>query len=68
VYEAVWGGPIHRPDFRRKVLGTNGFLEPIGQSRPDQLGGPPAYLYRLGPSTLLDRPMVRISLLTEKEN
>jgi 8-oxo-dGTP diphosphatase len=26
VYEAVWGWPIHRADFRRKVLSVEGFL------------------------------------------
>jgi 8-oxo-dGTP diphosphatase len=68
VYEAVWGGPVHRPDFRRKVLSAKGFLEPAGAKRQDITGGPEAELYRPGPNTLLIPQMVRGSLLSQKES
>ncbi len=66
VYEAVWGGPVHRGDFRRKVLSAKGYLEPIGAAT-DRTGGPPAQLYRVGPATLLYPPMQRFGMLLGKQ-
>ncbi|HET9061223.1 MAG TPA: NUDIX domain-containing protein [Acidimicrobiales bacterium] len=65
VYEAVWGGPVHRGDFRRKVLSVQGFLVPTGEQDTDT-GGPPADLYRLGPVTQLHPPMARDAMLLAK--
>ena len=46
VYESVWGMPLHEANFRRKVLGTPGFVEPTGTTAPTD--GRPAQLYRRG--------------------
>jgi 8-oxo-dGTP diphosphatase len=64
VYEAVWGGPVHRADFRRKVLSASEFLRPTGEATP-RAGGPPAQLYRLGTATLLYPPMQRRGMLLD---
>lgn len=59
VYEAVWGMPLHEANFRRKVLGTPGFVEPTGATAPTD--GRPAQLYRKGPATSLHPPILRPS-------
>jgi 8-oxo-dGTP diphosphatase len=64
VYEAVWGGPVHRADFRRKVLSARDFLRATGEETP-RAGGPPAQLYRLGTATVLYPPMQRSGMLLE---
>ena len=65
VYEAVWGSPVHRGDFRRKVLSASDFLVPTGDVDTGT-GGPPADLYRLGANTQLHPPMLRDSMLLNK--
>jgi 8-oxo-dGTP diphosphatase len=65
VYEAVWGGPVHRGDFRRKVLSVDGFLVPTGE-HDTGTGGPPADLYRLGRATQFRPPMARRAMLLTK--
>ncbi len=57
VYEAVWGMPLHEANFRRKVLGTPGFVEPTGETAPTD--GRPAQLYRKGEATSLHPPILR---------
>jgi 8-oxo-dGTP diphosphatase len=57
VYEAVWGMPLHEANFRRKVLGTPGFVEPTGETAPTD--GRPAQLYRKGAATSLHPPILR---------
>lgn len=53
VYEAVWGTPLNPGNFRRKVLSTPGFVEPVdGLAPPRPGGGPPARRYRRGASRL----------------
>lgn len=47
VYEAVWNRPIDPANFYRKVLGTKGFVEPIGTKRRN------AALFRAGDATKL---------------
>lgn len=60
VYEAVWGAPLDPGNFRRKVLSTPGFVEPVdGLAPPGPGGGPPARLYRRGSSRVLSPPMLR---------
>ena len=58
VYEAVWGVTLDARNFHRKVTGTAGFLLPVGRATVRQ-GGRPAQLFRLGPATLLNPPMLR---------
>jgi 8-oxo-dGTP diphosphatase len=61
VYEAVWGEPLHAPNFRRKVLSVPGFVESAGETteRGGPRGGPRAALYRAGDARLLHPPMLR---------
>lgn len=60
VYEAVWGAPLHRQNFSRKVLATPGFVRPAGGKRdPLRTGGRPAELYRAGPAVELRPPLLR---------
>ncbi|HEY8985920.1 MAG TPA: NUDIX domain-containing protein [Streptomyces sp.] len=63
VYEAVWGTGLDRPNFRRKVLATPGFVEPAptGAARLTGGRGKPAALYRAGTATTLHPPLVRPS-------
>lgn len=60
VYEAVWGVDLHVGNFRRKVLSTFGFVEPVGEkAAPAGGGGRPAELYRRGPAVTLHPAMLR---------
>ncbi|GGS33810.1 NUDIX domain-containing protein [Streptomyces griseoviridis] len=62
VYETVWGTPLDRPNFRRKILATPGFVEPVpGAARLTGGRGKPAALYRAGPATALHPPLLRPS-------
>lgn len=60
VYETVWGVPLDRPNFRRKVLATPGFVRPV-EGPPRRTGGrgKPAALYRAGDATALHPPLLR---------
>ncbi|MFF3555469.1 NUDIX hydrolase [Streptomyces tsukubensis] len=60
VYETVWGVPLDRPNFRRKVLATPGFVEPA-EGPPRRTGGrgKPAALYRAGTAAALHPPLLR---------
>ncbi len=58
VYAAVWGAPPDLGNFRRKVLGTDGFVVPT-DSRGEATGGRPALLYRRGPAVTVSPPMAR---------
>lgn len=60
VYETVWGTPLDRPNFRRKVLASSGFVEPVpGAARLTGGRGKPAALYRAGTATTLHPPLLR---------
>ena len=49
VYEAVWGVHLDSANFRRSVLGEDGWVMPTGRrARPGSTGGKPAELYRAG--------------------
>jgi 8-oxo-dGTP diphosphatase len=58
IYEVVWGRTLDPRNFSRKVLNTDGFVEPTGEKRaPDT--GRPAALHRAGPATRLNPPILR---------
>lgn len=58
VYEVVWGIPLDPRNFNRKVIGTDGFVVPTGETRsPDT--GRPAALYRRGPAGTLYPSILR---------
>ncbi|GAA4824387.1 NUDIX domain-containing protein [Nocardioides caeni] len=60
VYAAVWGTPPDLGNFRRKVLGTEGFVVATdGRGSATEAGGRPALLYRRGPATVVQPPMTR---------
>jgi 8-oxo-dGTP diphosphatase len=60
VYETVWGVELDRPNFRRKVLATPGFVEPVGGPLRRTGGrGKPAALHRAGTATTLHPPLLR---------
>ncbi|MDQ0486824.1 8-oxo-dGTP diphosphatase [Streptomyces thermodiastaticus] len=60
VYETVWGTALDRPNFRRKVLATPGFVEAVpGAARLTGGRGKPAALYRAGPAAALHPPLLR---------
>ncbi|WP_030769480.1 MULTISPECIES: NUDIX hydrolase [unclassified Streptomyces] len=60
VYETVWNTTLDRPNFRRKVLATPGFVEAVpGAARLTGGRGKPAALYRPGPATTLHPPLLR---------
>ena len=49
VYEAVWGVHLDGANFRRRVVGENGWVIPTGRrARPGASGGKPAELFRAG--------------------
>lgn len=58
VYEVVWGVEIDPRNFHRKVTGTDGFLEPTGDTTTRD-GGRPARLYRVGTVRTLHPPLMR---------
>lgn len=60
-YETVWGTVLDRPNFRRKVLATPGFVEPVPGAAARLTGGrgKPAALYRAGTATTLHPPLLR---------
>lgn len=58
VYEIVWGEPVDPRNFSRKVVNTEGFVEPTGTKRVPATGRPAA-LYRAGAATTLNPPILR---------
>jgi 8-oxo-dGTP diphosphatase len=58
VYEVVWGETLDPRNFSRKVINTEGFVEPTGTRRFPATGRPAA-LYRAGRATTLNPPILR---------
>ena len=58
VYETLWGHPLDPANFNRKVLATDGFVEPTGDVVA-QAKGRPAKTYRRGPADRLNPPLQR---------
>ena len=49
VYEAIWGVQLDAANFRRSLVGEDGWVVPIGRTaQPGPGGGRPAALYRAG--------------------
>jgi 8-oxo-dGTP diphosphatase len=61
VYEVVWGQALDPRNFSRKVLSTEGFVEPTGERRTAEIGRPAA-LYRKGTAQILNPPLMRTGL------
>jgi 8-oxo-dGTP diphosphatase len=62
VYAAVWGAAPDLGNFRRKVLGTSGFVTEAERSpvaAAGSAGGRPPLLYRRGDADILHPPMLR---------
>ncbi|MBB5868469.1 8-oxo-dGTP diphosphatase [Allocatelliglobosispora scoriae] len=64
VYEVVWGTELDPRNFSRKVLSTEGFIEPTGGKRVQEVGRPAA-LYHRGPALTLHPPILRTTAGTE---
>jgi len=60
VYTAVWGTAPDLGNFRRKVLGTEGFVVATQSHGSPAGGGRRALLYTRGPATELQPPMLRV--------
>jgi 8-oxo-dGTP diphosphatase len=58
VYEVVWGEELDPRNFSRKVVNTEGFIQPTGGKRVPGTGRP-ATLYRRGPAEALHPPLMR---------
>jgi len=58
VYEVVWDMPLDPRNFSRKVVHTEGFVQPTGAKRVPETGRPAA-LYRRGPAQVLSPPLTR---------
>lgn len=59
VYEAVWGQHLDPRNFHRKITGTPGFVDPVGETTTRD-GGRPAQLYRRGTADMLHPAMLRL--------
>jgi 8-oxo-dGTP diphosphatase len=62
VYEVVWGMPLDPRNFNRKVIKTDGFVEPTGTTRSLETGRPAALYRRGGKTDTLHPPMLRTSV------
>ena len=58
VYEVTWGRTLDAGNFHRKVLGSNGFVEPTAKERSGTRGRP-ATIYEPGDAVLLNPPILR---------
>src|SRR5918995_4723027 len=61
VYEAIWGVQLDAANFRRSLVGEDGWVIPTGRTaRPGPGGGRPAELYRAGRGWKHGTPIHRI--------
>ena len=58
VYEAAWGTSLDAANFHRKVMATNGFVEPTGRTESSGPGRP-ARTYTAGDADALHPAIVR---------
>jgi 8-oxo-dGTP diphosphatase len=60
VYEAIWGVQLDAANFRRSLVGEDGWVIPTGRTaRPGPAGGRPAELYRAGQAWKHGAPIQR---------
>ena len=60
VYEAIWGVQLDAANFRRSLVGEDGWVIPTGRTaRPGPGGGRPAELYRAGQAWKHGAPIQR---------
>ena len=60
VYEAIWGVQLDAANFRRSLVGDEGWVVPTGRTaRPGRGGGRPAELYRAGQAWKHGTPIQR---------
>ena len=68
VYEAIWGVQLDAANFRRSIIGEEGWVIPTGRrSRPGASGGRPAELYRAGKAWRCGGPIHRIQGTEERQ-
>ena len=61
VYEAIWGVQLDAANFRRSLVGDDGWVIPTGRTaRPGPGGGRPAELYRAGRAWKHGAPIHRV--------
>lgn len=58
VYEAVWGRPLDKANFHRKVTGAEGFLRPTGEYTREGRGRP-ARIFTADSRVALNPPIMR---------
>lgn len=58
VYEATWGSTLDAANFHRKVMATDGFVEPTGRTESGGRGRP-ARTYKASSAEALHPPIVR---------
>jgi len=67
VYEAIWGVQLDAANFRRSIVGEDGWVIPTGRrARPGSSGGRPAELYRAGRAWNHGGPIHRIDRTGER--
>jgi 8-oxo-dGTP diphosphatase len=68
VYEAIWGVQLDAANFRRSLVGEDGWVIPTGRTaRPGRGGGRPAELYRAGRAWQHGAPIHRIARSAERK-
>src|SRR5206468_6003132 len=68
VYEAIWGVQLDGANFRRRLVGEDGWVIPTGRTaRPGPGGGRPAELYRAGRAWRHGAPIQRIQRNRERK-
>jgi 8-oxo-dGTP diphosphatase len=68
VYEAIWGVQLDAANFRRSLVGEDGWVIPTGRTaRPGPAGGRPAELYRAGRAWKHGTPIHRIQRSNERK-
>jgi 8-oxo-dGTP diphosphatase len=67
VYEAIWGVQLDAANFRRSLVGVDGWVIPTGRTaRPGPGGGRPAELYRAGRAWNHGAPIQRTGRIERK--